>query len=339
MNSKRSNCFLENLPIEINLIITDYLDKKSACHFFSTSNVFFKKGINVYKWREKLLAAGMHRKLFDKIYSIKNKCGRPVINNWRNLFMAFASLPPDRRKGFDENDDWQILCLTGELRAVYHLIDINHDPNKCDKFGAYAEHYLAISHSCLALKLYAHLKKIKIKADMDDYDIRHYAALSHNPSMLDFVLQYFQLPLVPNLLHVVARYGSLNVFVKLLNSNLDPNFRDKNGCTAFHAAVISNSKAMDFIELGMAWNLNQILKAEDKLRRTIIYYAAKFSKLDVLTCGITNLKISAFTHDSYDRSPIKVAENSPNPHETKEAILDAVENLHHFPTNIQRATL
>lgn len=330
MNSDRSDCLIENLPIEINFMIADVLDKNSVCNFFSTSNVFFHQGIHVYKWREKLLAAGMQRKLFDKIYSIKNKCGKPIITNWRNLFVAFVRLPPARREAFNENDVWQMLCLTGERRAVYYLLD-NHDAEKCDKFGAYAEHYFAISHSFFALQLYvSHFKNIKIKSDMDGYDIRHYSALSHNPNMLGQVLHHFRLPLIPDLLHVVARYGSLNMFIELLHSNLNANFRDKNGCTAFHVAVISNIKALDFIKLGLKLELNQAIKAEDNLHRTIIYYAAKLSKLDVLTYGITELKMSPFTHDRYDKSPIKVAEVSPKPEETKEAILDAVENSHHF---------
>ncbi len=127
------------LPLELRVDgVGRYLDAREVASLSAASSAFYAETKNSAYWKNKLIAAGCNQVL------LKEAIKSGVIQNYKNLYLAFAHLQREMKKNIDQQ--WMLCCLSGEPRAIWHAIQhrgLNAETQ--DIFGNNALHYAAMN--------------------------------------------------------------------------------------------------------------------------------------------------------------------------------------------------
>jgi ankyrin repeat protein len=297
--------FLSNTIVDMQEKIFEFLDEKSIASLSASSKFFQTETKVLFHWRDRLIDSGCNRDLLDSVIQT-NK-----IKNYKNLYHTFLKIPANFRPLV--NKPWELLCLSGEKKAINYAINELHitkettnqvgenplflttlsgqveaiklvqnklgiDPHLKNSEGESLAHYAALSESIPALRYFIHNQHInKNSVTPDKKTLTHFAALSGSVKMLKYV----------------------TIILKL-----NPHCLTGNGVNVAHYAVESRSiptvrYAVEILEV----NTKKLTKKKENL----FHFSIKSGDIEMIEYVMKQFNFSANSKNSKNENMLHLA--------------------------------
>lgn len=300
------------LPSDIKqFIYNEYLSDQDIGRLAQTSS-FFKSTTDTNSvWLNRLIQLGCDRDLLLQLHEAN------IIRNYKILYKNVKNFL--RNISIKIECLWQLLCLSGELRALHFGLESGKINNETrDVNNSAPIHYLALAGHVEGLKLLEEKFALKMNAENDNSEnILHYAAASNSPATMQYAIEK-NIGVNSfddhgwNAIHWACSAGaeaSLRYAVDVLK--LDKKLYTHAFHNALHLAVINNNKK------GVLLALN-VLKISPKSKAgrscgNALHVAAARSSIEMLKFIHKELKLPYQSKDFYSAGILHYACRNNNP--------------------------